>query len=163
MPAPLKYNAQYHDAWAWSLAIKGATDKEVAAAFGVTQRTINRWKKDYPSFLEALQAGKDAADAQIELSLYKRARGYDYDETEKIIEVNKDGSSKLARIRTVSKHVPSDTLAMMYWLNNRRRNEWSQRQDINVTGEIRGVDMSDLTDDELRALAHSEMQKDDSG
>lgn len=30
MAAPLKYNQAYHDDWAWSLAIKGATDVEIA-------------------------------------------------------------------------------------------------------------------------------------
>ena len=39
MPTPLKYNAEYHDDWAWSLALKGATDQEVAEAFGVSKRT----------------------------------------------------------------------------------------------------------------------------
>ena len=32
MAAQLKYNPEYHDDWAWSLAIKGATDKEIADA-----------------------------------------------------------------------------------------------------------------------------------
>ena len=30
MPTPLKYNPAYHDDWAWSLAIKGATDQDIA-------------------------------------------------------------------------------------------------------------------------------------
>ena len=46
MAAPLKYNQAYHDDWAWSLAIKGATDVEIAEAFGISVRTLNRWKKD---------------------------------------------------------------------------------------------------------------------
>ena len=50
MAAPLKYNPAYHDDWAWSLAIKGATDAEIADAFGVSVRTLNRWKKDHDSF-----------------------------------------------------------------------------------------------------------------
>lgn len=36
MAAPLKYNQAYHDDWAWSLAIKGATDVEIAEAFGIS-------------------------------------------------------------------------------------------------------------------------------
>lgn len=33
MPALSKYNPEYHDDWAWSLAIKGATNDEIAEAF----------------------------------------------------------------------------------------------------------------------------------
>lgn len=153
MPAAPVYNSKYHDAWAWSLAIKGATDADLAAAFGVTQRTIHRWKKDHPSFFEALQTGKDAADAQIEQCLYKRALGYSYEETERNIDINRDGSSTLAKVKTVTKQVPPDTMAIMYWLNNRRRTEWSQRQEVNLSGEVHSVDMSGLSDEDLRALA----------
>ena len=34
MPALSKYNPEYHDDWAWSLAVKGATNDEIAEAFG---------------------------------------------------------------------------------------------------------------------------------
>ena len=59
MPAQLLYNPDYHDDWAWSLALKGATDQELAEAFGVSKRTILRWKNEHPSFAEAYQRGKD--------------------------------------------------------------------------------------------------------
>lgn len=36
MPALSKYNPEYHDDWAWSLAIKGATNDEIAEAFGIS-------------------------------------------------------------------------------------------------------------------------------
>lgn len=82
MAAPLKYNQAYHDDWAWSLAIKGATDVEIAEAFGISVRTLNRWKKDHESFMLALTAGKDQADAKVEKKLYERAIGYRYTEKE---------------------------------------------------------------------------------
>lgn len=77
MPAQLLYNPDYHDDWAWSLALKGATDQELAEAFGVSKRTIIRWKKDHPSFAEAYQKGKDIADAKVKKSLYQRAIGFE--------------------------------------------------------------------------------------
>ena len=81
MSAQLKYNTEYHDDWAWSLAIKGATDKEIADAFNISVRTLNRWKKDHPSFKQALDCGKGAADAKVERMLYERAIGYTCEET----------------------------------------------------------------------------------
>ena len=64
MPTPLKYNPAYHDDWAWSLAIKGATDQDIADAFHVSRRTIIRWRQTYPSFNTACQSGKEIADAK---------------------------------------------------------------------------------------------------
>ena len=34
------YNEKYHDDWAWSLSVKGATDEEMADAFGISVRTF---------------------------------------------------------------------------------------------------------------------------
>ena len=169
MPAQKKYNPKFHDPWAWSLASKGATDEEIAAAFGVARKTIQRWswrketkpviapdgktvmktpdgktvtktEKVLTSFGEALQSGKEAADAQVELSLYKRCLGYDVEEEEKVIDVHKDGSSKIGRITTRKRHIPPDTMAIMYWLNNRSRKtgEWSQRQEVSLSNDTGG-------------------------
>ena len=120
MAAPLKYNQAYHDDWAWSLAIKGATDAEIAEAFGISVRTLNRWKKDHDSFMAALTAGKDQADAKVERMLYERAVGYKYTEKETVLEMDADGNRKPLKVRTVEKQCPPDVLAQMYWLNNRK-------------------------------------------
>lgn len=50
-------------------------------------------------------------------------------ETERIVDVNPDGSVKPVRVKTTKKHIAPDTMAQMYWLNNRRRGEWGQRQE----------------------------------
>ena len=80
MPTPLKYNPAYHDDWAWSLAIKGATDQDIADAFHVSRRTIIRWRQTYPSFNTACQSGKEVADAKVKKSLFERAVGFEYQE-----------------------------------------------------------------------------------
>lgn len=126
MAAPTKYNSAYHDDWAWSLAIKGADDNEIAEAFGVSVRTIHRWKKDHDSFEQALMAGKDQADAKVEKKLYERAIGYKYTETEKVLEMDADGNRKPLKIRTVDKECPPDVLAQMYWLNNRKSSQYKR-------------------------------------
>lgn len=126
------YNPKYHLDWAWSLAIKGATDQEMADAFGISRMTFTRWKKKYQDFADTIATGKAVADAKVEKSLYKRCLGYDVEEEEKTIDVNKDGTSKIGTVRTRKRHIPPDTMAMMYWLNNRSRvsGEWSQSQNI---------------------------------
>ncbi len=133
MPAYDKYKQEYHDDWAWSLAIKGATNDDIAEAFGISVRTFIRWKQAHPSLEDAVMRGKDIADAKVEKSLYERAIGFDVEETEKIVTVDKDGNPAPARVRTIKKHVAPDTMACMYWLNNRRRGAWAQKQEVELS------------------------------
>ncbi len=162
MPAETKYNPKYHDNWAWSLALKGATDQEVADAFGVTRRTILRWRKQYPSFDESYQAGKNGADANVKKSLYDRAIGFEYTEKESTIDIDpKTGEQKPVRVRTITKRTVPDTMAIMYWLNNRSKGEFSQRQEITLGGSVKTSPMEKLTEEELRSLARLDGEQDD--
>lgn len=173
MPAQKKYNPSYHDAWAWSLAIKGATDQEIADAFGVSRQTIIRWSKTknekgdevLTSFGEALQTGKEAADAQVEKKLYERCLGYEHDEVKRILKADASGRQSLEKTEVTHKTVPPDTMAIMYWLNNRKRRtgEWSQRQDVNLSlegGNIREA-VRELSLDEARAALADLCKSDD--
>ena len=134
MAATPKYNQDYHDDWAWSLAAKGATDNEIAEAFGVSVRNVNRWKSKHESFRKKLEIGKEAADAKVEASLYKRACGYSVEESETIVEIGDNGEPKPMRIKRTNRHIQPDTMAAMYWLNNRSRKtgEWAQRQNLDI-------------------------------
>lgn len=130
-----KYRSEYHDDWAWSLAIRGATNADIAEAFGVSTRTFIRWKNDNKSLDEAVTHGKEIADTKVEKSLYKRAMGMEITESERIVNVDKDGNPMPARVKTVTKQIPPDTMAIMYWLNNRQRAYWSQRQEVAVSAD----------------------------
>ena len=170
MAAPAKFNPDFHIPWAWSLAIRGATDQEIADEFGVSERTVNRWKYVYDEdgkavvdangdkvlseFGKTLLVGKKPADAKVEKKLYERCLGYTYTEEEKILEYGTDGSVKPVKVRTVKKEVPPDVMAIMYWLNNRSRKtgEWSQRQDVMLRTSTE-ADLSNLSEEELRKLA----------
>ena len=44
MAAPSTFNPDVHIDWGWALAAKGKTDAQIAEEFGVSERTINRWK-----------------------------------------------------------------------------------------------------------------------
>lgn len=128
-----KYNPEYHDDWAWSLASKGAIDDEISAAFGISVRTLHRWKKDYPTFAKALEYGKGIADAKVEKKLYEMATGYDYEETESIVEMDANGRQKPLKVKKTKKHVPPNVLAQMYWLNNRKPEYYRRNTDSIIT------------------------------
>lgn len=151
MPALQKYNPDYHDAWGWSLAIKGATDEEIADAFGVSKRTIIRWKyeqgkdgkplldkdgeKILTQFGKRLLEGKAVADSKVVRSLFENCFDRKIEEKEEIVEVGPDQRPKPLKIRKTTKIVPSNVMAQMYWLNNRSKatGEWTQKQEVTVT------------------------------
>lgn len=127
MAAQPKYNALYHDDWAWSLAAMGATNDEIASAMGVSVRTIIRWAKNHESFGKALSEGKGVSDAKVIRSLYQRAIGFEYEEEKRIVEYDKDGNVKPVRVEKTKKKVPPDVAAQCFWLKNRQRDHWQDR------------------------------------
>lgn len=148
------YNEKYHVDWAWSLALKGATDEEIAEAFHISVRTLHRWKKTHPELLTALEEGKDVADAKVKRSLYQRAVGYEAKEVTQIIEQDPaTGAQRVSKTQVTTKAIVPDTMACMYWLNNRSNGEFSQRQEVTLGGSVRTSPMEKLTEDELRSLA----------
>lgn len=96
----------------------GATDAELASFFEVTDRTIYRWQAQFPEFCQALKAGKESADERVERSLYHRAVGYSF-QSEKVFQFQ----GSIVRAETVE-HVPPDTTACIFWLKNRRSQDW---------------------------------------
>ena len=69
MARPPKYNAEA-PVWALRLCRLGATDTQLADAFGVAESTISRWKIEHPEFQEALKKGKAFADAEVADALF---------------------------------------------------------------------------------------------
>ena len=155
------YNEKYHVDWAWSLALKGATDEEIAEAFHISVRTLHRWKKTHPELLTALEEGKDVADAKVKRSLYQRAVGYEAKEVTQIIEQDPaTGTQRVSKTQVTTKHIVPDTMACMYWLNNRSKGGFSQRQEVTLGGSVRTSPMEKLTEDELRSLARLDEEPD---
>lgn len=108
-------------------AYLGVTDAQLGQFFDVTEQTIINWKKAHPKFLLALKKGKDIADAQVAKSLYKRAIGYEYEEEKKEY---KEGG-KLISVSKTKKFMPPETVACIYWLNNRQPDKWKNRWEPN--------------------------------
>ncbi len=100
----------------------GAIDRELADFFGVTERTINNWKRDHPEFQDALKEGKLLADAEVAHSLYRRALGYSHPE------VHVSRYQGEVTVTPLTKHYPPDTAACVFWLRNRRPDLWRERR-----------------------------------
>lgn len=151
MPAgrPTDYRPEFAEQ-AEKLCKLAATDIEVADFFGVDVRTIYRWKEAHPEFCHALKTGKDLADERVERSLFARATGYEHDEVD-IRVVN--GEIIQTPIR---KYYPPDTTAGIFWLKNRRKEQWREVKAVEVSGSdggpVQTLDVSKLPTDVLAAI-----------
>jgi len=108
----------------------GATDRELARFFQVSESTINLWKLEHPEFSESLKLGKEASDERVARSLYHRALGYSHDAV-KIFADPKTGAEKVVEY---TEHYPPDTTAAIFWLKNRRPKEWRDKVDHEHSG-----------------------------
>lgn len=113
------------------LAVLGLVDREMAAFFEVSERTLNSWKGAHPEFLQALKRGKAEADAQVAHSLFRRAVGFAHPAV-KIFADPKTGSEKI--VPYVERY-PPDTTACIFWLKNRQPELWRDRHNHELTGK----------------------------
>lgn len=61
---PSKYKPEFAEL-AMNYCLLGATDDDIAAFLHIGVRTLQDWKKAYPEFAEALNHGKQQADAKM--------------------------------------------------------------------------------------------------
>lgn len=111
----------------------GLTDEQIAYNIGITAKTLYEWKKQYSEICEALKKGKEVVDRQVENALLKRALGYKYEE----IKTEKTEEGK--KVTVTVKEVVPDTTAQIFWLKNRKPDQWRDKRDIEHSGEIGGV------------------------
>ena len=144
---PSKFKPEFI-AQAEKLCKLGATDLEIADFFEVEVRTVYRWKAENEHFCQALKAGKEEADARVERSLFARANGYEHDE---VHVSNYQGAITLTPIRKI---YPPDTTAAIFWLKNRRPEQWRETKAVELTGKDGGpvetitrIELVDMDDD----------------
>lgn len=127
---PSKFKPEFVDQ-ARKLGELGATDREIADFFEVDERTIHRWKLDFPEFCQSLKVGKGVADDRVEQALYRRAIGYSHDAVK--IAVNAQGEVTQVPF---TEHYPPDTTATIFWLKNRRKDQWRDKMEHEHSGAV---------------------------
>jgi len=121
---PTKYRKS-HGAKVESAAESHAplTDEDIADLFGVSEQTVKNWYKQYPEFLASVKRAKAVSDDKVERSLFERATGYS------VPDVHITG--KGTKIPII-KHYPPDVVACIFWLKNRRGEQWRDKQELTV-------------------------------
>lgn len=101
-----KYDNARHPKLIESLGKLGADEEECSKAIGVDVATIRHWINKHEEFKDSYWRGRLMADMKVAESLYYQATGYE---------------------KAGSWHPPS-TAATIFWLKNRRPNDWREKQ-----------------------------------
>ena len=106
----------------------GLTEEQIAGKIGISRSTLNRWKLLHRDIWDTLKKGKDLVDVKVENALLKRALGYYYtEETRERIFNRNTGDFELAVTKSVKKYQPPDVIAIIFWLKNRKPEQWREK------------------------------------
>lgn len=116
------------------LASFGLTNIQIAQFIGIAEHTLYEWKLVHPEFTKALKEGKEDPDNQVVNSLFRRAIGYEYEETVSepvVVQKTVDGveqkimtDTEMRVVKRVKKVMPPNVTACIFWLKNRRPDLW---------------------------------------
>jgi len=133
------------EAWARD----GLTDEDIAAQIGINVRTLYNWKNKEVRIFQALKKGKEVADIEVENALRKKALGFR--ESEQVVSTRKTVEYENGRrvrevsepvVTEVEKYYPPDTTAQIFWLKNRKPDQWrdGQQQKVDLSERVTIVD-----------------------
>lgn len=97
--------------------LDGLIDKQIYKNMGISRTTFYKWKSENSEFADLLKRGKEIADREVENALFKSATGF---------------------IGPDDKYYPPNTTAQIFWLKNRKKDDWKDKreQDVNVSTPI---------------------------
>lgn len=105
----------------------GCTIEECRLKMGIANSTLRRWRDEHPEIAEAMRRGADDFDDEVEAALMRAAIGYDYEE---------EALDKEGFVHKVKKHQPANITAMIFWLKNRKPEQWREKREVRVDGAL---------------------------
>lgn len=115
----------------------GLSNEQIAHNIGINQDTLYEWQKRFPEFSEAIKKGKEVVDREVENALLKRALGYEYDEVTQEPVTDKDtGITEMRVTKRVTKQIVPDVTAQIFWLKNRKPEEFRDKRDVELSGSV---------------------------
>ncbi len=97
--------------------LDGLIDKQIYKNMGISRTTFYKWKSENSEFADLLKRGKEIADREVENALFKSATGF---------------------MGPDDKYYPPNTTAQIFWLKNRKQDDWRDKRetDVNVSTPI---------------------------
>ena len=102
----------------------GVKNDEIARLLGVTAEKLLRWQSQHPDFKKAM--AEPAAAELAEDALLRRALGFKVCESsaEELVDKKSGEILEVLKRRTITKDVPPDVRALLFYLKNRCPERW---------------------------------------
>jgi transposase len=124
---PSHYDEKIHPNLVKWLSRDGYTYEQIAERIGIAVATFKDWVRRYPELSTAIKNSKELVRFEVEDSLVKRAKGYDYTKTE--IEAQMVGAAgkerKVTKKKEITVHVPGDVTAQIFYLKTQWKDKYS--------------------------------------
>jgi hypothetical protein len=124
----------------------GLTDEEIAKNMGINVATLYRWQHSYCEICEAIKKNKEVADREVEQALFRKATGYKAKEVIREKQWNRTtGQYEMVTVKEVEKDVAPDTTAQIFWLKNRKPDQWRDKREVLTENSSELSKIDDLT------------------
>jgi len=136
------------------IKVEGYSEKDLIEVLGIHKSTFYKYKKEHSDFADLLKDNQSALLSRIEEGLFKRAMGYDHEETS--IEIITDGDNQVInkKVKKVKKHLPPNMTAIIFALK-RLSPYWRQMPEV----EEAPLNIDDISDTQsLEDLLNQELE-----
>jgi predicted transcriptional regulator len=111
----------------------GFSIERIAGRIGISPATFYNYQKKNLEFLDNLKNSVIDRDSEVVDSLYKSTKGYEVTEEHTEFTEDENGKVKIKTIKRTKKYIKPDTMAQIYWLNNRMSEVFRTRQEVSHT------------------------------
>lgn len=126
-----------------SWASMGLTNEDIASNIGISRQTLDNWCKKYVDIFDALKKGRKPVIRELENVAFKKAKGFEYEETDIYIDPSSEGQ-KVEKIIKHKRYAQPDGSTLMFLLKNyapekyRNYNELTKKQ---IEAEIKKLEL----------------------
>jgi len=115
---------------------QGNTINTTCQAVGIHKDTFFDWMKKKSDFSDSIKKAQSTADKKVENALFKMATGT-FEYIERHYETTVIDKIKLGTLKkTIKKTLAPNITAQIFYLKNRKPDEWKDKQDIEHSGEV---------------------------
>ena len=127
---PTEYDAKYAAMAREIVAESGLSQAKLAKVFKVGRTTITDWKKAYPEFADALQAGEDIYKVKIvEKNLFRLCKGIRVKTKREILKIG----GKVSELK-MEHYYPPNPKAIEFFLRSRDPERWPNKTQHELSG-----------------------------
>ena len=146
-----KYDPLTTPALAEEYASEVLIDPQIAAKLGIHLETYYVWQKKYPEFSSAIKRGKTASNQNLVKAMQRTATGYDIEESETTVILDKNKEPKGYRKTTRKRHIPPNTTMQIFLAKNRMPEYFRDvnQQEVSLRGSLKVNTLADLMMEEF--------------